>query len=156
MSTYFGYQLTDKSILNFSDISWDFGVARIGIHIEKSEIEYVLTQLNSIYINTNNDNIINIMPSFEIFYDEQYLEIVCDDIFEFRRFISYFKNKCCIFDKTTHKKSNKNYVRCSAGPIILPSTFFGKNVEAIFINNECIDIAKFTDADRVIFFNFEK
>ena len=40
MSTYFGYQLTDKSILNFSDISWDFGVARIGIHIEKSEIEY--------------------------------------------------------------------------------------------------------------------
>jgi hypothetical protein len=87
MSTYFGYQLTDKSILNFSDISWDFGVARICIHIEKSEIEYVLTQLNSIYINTNNDNIINIMPSFEIFYDEQYLEIVCDDIFEFRRFI---------------------------------------------------------------------
>ena len=149
MSTYFGYQLTDKSILNFSDISWDFNVARIGIHIEKSEIEYALTQLNSIYI-------INIMTLFEIFYDEQYLEIVCDDIFEFRRFISYFKNKCCIFDKTTHKKSNKNYVRCSAGPIILPSTFFGKNVEAIFINNERIDIAKFTDTDRIIFFNFEK
>ena len=149
MSTYFGYQLTDKSILNFSDISWDFNVARIGIHIEKSEIEYALTQLNSIYI-------INIMTSFEIFYDEQYLEIVCDDIFEFRRFISYFKNKCCIFDKTTHKKSNKNYVRCSAGSTVIPSTFFGKNVEAIFINNECIDIAKFTDADRIIFFNFEK
>ena len=156
MSTYFGYQSTDKSILNFSDISWDFGVARIGIHIEKSEIEYALIQLNSIYINTNNDNIINIMPLFEIFYDEQYLEIVCDDIFEFRRFISYFKNKCCIFDKTTHKKSNKNYVRCSVGSIILASTFFGKNVEAIFINNECIDIAKFTEADRIIFFNFEK
>ena len=155
MSTYFGYQLTDKSILNFSDISWDFGVARIGIHIEKSEIEYALTQLNSIYIKVT-DNIINIMPSFEIFYDEQHLEIVCDYIFEFGRFISYFKNKCCIFDKTTHKKSNKNYVRCSAGSIMIPSTFFGKNVEGIFINNKCIDIAKFTEADRIIFFNFEK
>jgi hypothetical protein len=39
---------------------------------------------------------------------------------------------------------------------MIPSTFFGKNVEGIFINNECIDIAKFTDADRIIFFNFEK